>query len=112
MLAEITTRHEPAMSHDAPLEVRIVDRALAADASALAAAVQGAPPRFTAHLVSAARDLLTLQLARGTPGEDPAALFHLKDLGTYELVRLERWPPRAPGGSPRVLLVLRAWRPA
>lgn len=67
-------------------------------------------PTFRAALLSAKDDLLTLQVAGPhQPSGERSALFHVAGRGTFELVRLERWPAAPGGAGERVLLTLRTW---
>ncbi|MBK9519142.1 MAG: hypothetical protein IPO09_17690 [Anaeromyxobacter sp.] len=67
-------------------------------------------PSFQAVLLSSAGDVLTLQVSGPRqPSGERSALFHVAGRGTFELVRLERWPAAPGGGGERVLLTLRVW---
>jgi hypothetical protein len=61
------------------------------------------PPDLRAHLVSSRGDILTVQVADGTPPTDPEMRLYVGGRGAFEAIRTERWP------GERVLLVLRAW---
>lgn len=67
-------------------------------------------PSFQAVLLSANEDVLGLQVTGDRqPTGERSALFHVAGRGTFELVRLERWPAGPSGGGERVLLTLRTW---
>lgn len=67
-------------------------------------------PSFQAVVLSAKEDLLSLQVSGPRlPAGERSALFHVAGRGTFELVRLERWPAARAGGGERVLLTLRSW---
>jgi hypothetical protein len=93
----------------APLNVWVLDRELGERAIAQIATSGEIDPHFGAHLVRSSDDLLTVQVASGSPDDDPDVVFYVQHHGTFELLRVERWPPFAPGCAWRVLLVMRAW---
>lgn len=67
-------------------------------------------PSFQAVILSAKDDVLSLQVTGPRqPAGERSALFHVAGRGTFELLRLERWPAPAGGGAERVLLTLRTW---
>jgi hypothetical protein len=67
-------------------------------------------PSFQALVLSVKDDVLSLQVSgRARPSGERSALFHVAGRGTFELVRLERWPAAAGGAAERVLLTLRSW---
>jgi hypothetical protein len=66
-------------------------------------------PSFQAVLLSSQTDVLSLQVTgEREPEGGRSAIFHVAGKGTFELIRLERWPAMG-GGRDRVLLTLRAW---
>ncbi len=67
-------------------------------------------PSFQALVLSAKDELLSLQVSGARlPSGERGALFHVAGRGTFELVRLERWPAAPGGAGERVLLTLRVW---
>jgi hypothetical protein len=67
-------------------------------------------PSFQAALLSVKEELLSLQVSGPRlPSGERSALFHVAGRGTFELLRLERWPAVAGGAGERVLLTLRRW---
>jgi len=67
-------------------------------------------PSFQALVLSTKEDLLSLQVSGPKqPSGARSALFHVSGRGTFELVRLERWPEIPGGAGERVLLTLRTW---
>jgi len=67
-------------------------------------------PSFQALLLSTKDDVLSLQVSgKNLPSGGRSALFHVAGRGTFELLRLERWPAVAGGAGERVLLTLRTW---
>jgi hypothetical protein len=67
-------------------------------------------PSFQAVVLSAKEDVLNLQVTgERLPGGGRSALFHVAGRGTFELLRLERWPAAPGGAGERVLLTLRTW---
>jgi hypothetical protein len=67
-------------------------------------------PSFQALVLSAKDDVLSLQVSGPRlPSGERSALYHVAGRGTFELVRLERWPAAASGAGERVLLTLRTW---
>ena len=67
-------------------------------------------PSFQAVVLSANEDVLSLQVTgERQPVAERNALFHVAGRGTFELLRLERWPAPPGGGAERVLLTLRTW---
>lgn len=67
-------------------------------------------PSFQAVVLSAKDDLLSLQVTGPRqPVGERSALFHVAGRGTFELLRLERWPAAPGGDAERVLLTLRTW---
>jgi hypothetical protein len=64
-----------------------------------------APDLEVLHL-STAGDRLTVQVVEGAV-RDPRSLLFLEARGLHEILRLEAWPPLAPGGEARVLVTLR-----
>ena len=67
-------------------------------------------PSFQAVVLSVKEDVLNLQVTgERLPSGGRSALFHVAGRGTFELLRLERWPAAAGGAGERVLLTLRTW---
>jgi hypothetical protein len=67
-------------------------------------------PSFQAVVLSANDDVLSLQVSGARlPAGGRSALFHVAGRGTFELLRLERWPAVTGGAGERVLLTLRTW---
>lgn len=67
-------------------------------------------PSFRALIISSSGDTLGLQVVGDDlPGGDEDTILCVGDRGTFELVRVERWPPTAGTKKPRVLLKLKAW---
>lgn len=67
-------------------------------------------PSFQAVLLSAKEDVVTLQVAGARqPSGERSALFHVAGRGTFELLRLERWPAAPGSAGERLLLTLRTW---
>jgi hypothetical protein len=68
-------------------------------------------PSFQATVLSENGDLLSLQVTdEREPAGGRSAVYHVAGRGTFELVRLERWPSLG-GGRDRILLTLRVWPP-
>jgi len=66
-------------------------------------------PSFQASLLSQTADVLSIQvLGEREPEGHRTAIYHVAGRGTFELIRLERWPA-AGGGKDRLLLTLRVW---
>jgi len=66
-------------------------------------------PSFQATILSSQADVLSLQVTGDRePEGGRSAVYHVAGKGTFELIRLERWPAVG-GGKDRVLLTLRAW---
>jgi hypothetical protein len=82
------------------------DRALAAEL----ARERADEPDARAVVVAERPGALTVQLVEGTI-LDAASLLFVERRGPHDLLRREVWPPSAPGGPPRELLVLRARTP-
>jgi hypothetical protein len=61
------------------------------------------PPDLRAHLVSSRGDIVTVQVAAGSPTTNPEMRLYVAGRGAFMLIRMETWP------SGHVLLVLRAW---
>ncbi len=67
-------------------------------------------PSFQAVELSAKDDVLSLQVTGARlPAGGRSALFHVAGRGTFELLRLERWPAVEGAAGERVLLTLRTW---
>jgi hypothetical protein len=67
-------------------------------------------PSFRAVVLSVKEDVLNLQVTgERLPSGGRSALFHVAGHGSFELLRLERWPAAPGGGGERVLLTLRTW---
>jgi hypothetical protein len=67
-------------------------------------------PSFRALIISTTGDTLGLQVAGDDlPSGDEDAVLYVSGKGTFELVRVERWPAVAGQKRPRVLLKLKAW---
>ncbi len=66
-------------------------------------------PSFQATILSSQADVVSLQVTgEREPEGGKSAIYHLAGRGTFELIRLERWPAVG-GGRDRVLLTLRTW---
>ena len=66
-------------------------------------------PSFQATILSSQADVLSLQVTGDRePEGGRSAVYHVAGKGTFELIRLERWPAIG-GGKDRVLLTLRSW---
>jgi len=66
-------------------------------------------PTFQATVLNQKDDVLTLQVTgEREPAGERSAVFHVHGRGTFELVRLERWPAVG-AGRDRILLTLRTW---
>ncbi len=66
-------------------------------------------PSFQATILSSQADVVSLQVTgEKEPEGGKSAIYHLAGRGTFELIRLERWPAVG-GGRDRVLLTLRTW---
>jgi hypothetical protein len=66
-------------------------------------------PSFQATALSAQGDVLSLQvIGEREPEGGRSAVYHVAGKGTFELIRLERWPAVGDGRD-RVLLTLRVW---
>jgi hypothetical protein len=67
-------------------------------------------PSFRALVISSTGDTLGLQIVGDElPGGGPDTILYVGDRGTFELVRVERWPALPGEKRPRVLLKLKAW---
>jgi len=66
-------------------------------------------PSFRAFILSSAGDTLGLQVIGADLPSGEAKVLYVAGRGSFELVRVERWPPTPGEKRPRVLLKLRAW---
>jgi hypothetical protein len=67
-------------------------------------------PSFQVVVLSTVGDVLNVQVSGAArPSGERSALFHVAGRGTYELVRLERWPAAQGSEAERLLLTLRVW---
>ena len=65
---------------------------------------------FRAVVISSTGHTLGLQVVgNDLPGGDQDTTLYVGGRGTFELVRVERWPAVAGQKRPRVLLKLKAW---
>ena len=66
-------------------------------------------PSFSCVVLSSTGDTLGLQIVGDRLPSGDARFVYVGGRGTFELVRVERWPPTPGTKKPRVLLKLRAW---
>jgi hypothetical protein len=67
-------------------------------------------PSFRAVVISSTGDTVGLQVVgNDLPGGGQDTILYVGGRGTFELVRVERWPPTPGTKQPRVLLKLKAW---
>lgn len=90
------------------LKVWTFDRDVGPDVAARVALDQLEIPDLEVVLVSARRDVITVQVVDGGVS-DAADVLYVSGRGLYEVLRSETWPPAAAGDDPRVLLTLKAW---
>ncbi len=74
-----------------------------------AAATRTREPSFSCVVLSSTGDTLGLQIVGDRFPSGDANIVYVGGRGTFELVRVERWPPTTGTKKPRVLLKLRAW---
>src|SRR5512132_2525256 len=84
------------------------DREIGAGLATRTALDQLEPPDLEVVLLATRGDVITVQVIDGSPSDTDSVLY-LADRGLYEILRTEAWPPVQQGGSPRVLLTLKAW---